>query len=299
LRLTASLLTAILIVVPARAQPVLESVDSIEWMAVDSSVVVRGTIVAHKSEEEPQGLVWHTVTFRVDETLKGRHRPTIQFVVATNTIEKQLPTWKQTGRPVLAFLEESRYVVSRTRLRRFARFPLSPRKGWSKGSFVELDPDVRPGAYTLDLKPITRTDEILRATREAVAAPPAPAKLCSYWFDLPHAVGWTRLSVPIDARLEAKALQWIRSDDKDVRREGASALVLFPSDANAAILMGLLDDPASWDFVIHEGAREREERVYSVREEATSVLKAWGYEVPRRVLREPIPADGKRAPPGR
>jgi hypothetical protein len=77
---------------------------------------------------------------------------------------------------------------------------------------------------------------------------------------------------------------------KDVRREGASALVPFPSDANAAIVKGLLDDPASWSVVIHEGDREREERVYSVREEATSVLKAWGYEVPRPVLREPIPA---------
>jgi hypothetical protein len=288
-----------LIAVPARGQPVLESVDSIEWMAADSSVVVCGTIVAHKSEEDPQGLVWHTVTLRVDETLKGRHRTTVQFVVAANTIEKQLATWKQTGRPVLAFLDESRCVVSRTRLRRFARFPLSPRKGWAKGSFVELDPAATPGAYTLDLKPITRPEEILRATRDAIAAPPSPGKLCDYSFDLPHEVGWRRLTVPGDARLEAKALQWIRSDDKDVRREGASALVLFPSDANAAVLKGLLDDPASWDIVIDEGAREREERVYSVREEAASVLKAWGYEVPRRVLREPIPADAKRAPTAR
>jgi hypothetical protein len=61
----------------------------------------------------------------------------------------------------------------------------------------------------------------------------------------------------LGARLEARARQWVRSEDKDVRREGASALVFFPSDANAAILMGLLDDPASWNFVIQDGARER------------------------------------------
>jgi hypothetical protein len=105
--------------------------------------------------------------------------------------------------------------------------------------------------------------------------------------------------VPADARLEAKALRWIRSDDKDVRREGASAMELFPSDANAAILKGLLDDPASWDVLMHEGARDREERVYSVREEATSILEAWGYEVPPRVLREPVPAESRPAPRAR
>jgi hypothetical protein len=36
-------------------QPIVENVDSIEWMVADSSVIVRGTIVAHKSEEEPSG----------------------------------------------------------------------------------------------------------------------------------------------------------------------------------------------------------------------------------------------------
>jgi hypothetical protein len=48
--------------------------------------------------------------------------------------------------------------------------------------------------------------------------------------------------------------------------------------------------------VTQEGARQRKERVYSVREEAASVLKAWGDEVPRRVLREPMPADEGAAP---
>src|SRR5262249_40604376 len=159
-----------------RGQPVLESVDSIEWMAADASVVVRGTIVAHKSEEEPQGLVWHTVSFRVDETLKGPHRPTLQFTVAANTIEKDLPRWKETGRPVLAFMDASRFVICRWHYRRFARYPLSPRNGWSKGSFVELDPAARPGVYSLDLKPIRRPEEILRITREAIATTPGPGK---------------------------------------------------------------------------------------------------------------------------
>jgi hypothetical protein len=236
------------------------------------------------------------VTVHVDETLKGPHRPTIQFMVASNTIDKDLPRWKQAGQPLLAFLEESRCVISRWRYRRFARFPLAPRHGGPKGSFIALDPAARPGAYTLDLKALTRPEEVIRATKDAIKAAPPPGKLCEYWFTLPGSGGLTRLSAPIDARLEARARQWVRSDDKDTRREGAAALVLFQSDANAAILKGLLDDSASWNVVFFEGARERRERVYSVREEADSVLKAWGYDVPSRVLREPIPVDAKPAP---
>ena len=290
-------LFAIAMASPARGQPIVEDLDSLEWMAADSSVVVRGTIIVHKSEEESPGLVWHTITLRVDETLKGPHRPTISCAVGSNTIEKELARWKQSGRPVLAFLEDSRYVFSRWRYREYLRFPLAPRKAWVKGSFVELDPATRPGVYTLDLKPITQPEEILRAAREAIAVPPASGKICGYWFSLPHQAGLKRLTVPIDARLEAKALRWIRSDDRDVRREGASALVMFPSDANAAILKGLLDDPASWNIVINDGGRQRHERVYSVREETASVLKAWGYNVPPRVLREPMPDAPRPAPP--
>jgi hypothetical protein len=295
--LAAILLAAAWTATPVLGQPIVESVDSIEWMAADSAVVVRGTIVAHKVEEDPPGMVWHTVTFHVDETLKGPHRPTLQFVVAANTIEKDVARWKQLGRPVLAFLDESRFVVARYRYRKFARFPLAPRNGWSKGSFLELDPNSKFRACTLDLKTLTRPEEMVRATKDAIATTPASGKLCDYWFDLPGEGGLTRLTVPLDARLEKRARQWIRSDDKDVRREGASALALFPSDENAVMLRRLLDDPASWIFVSQEGARLRKERVYSVREAAASVLKAWGYEVPPRILREPMPVGAEPAPP--
>src|SRR4051794_26491717 len=134
--LAAGLLATAWTSAPACGQPIVENVDSIEWMTADSAVVGRGTIVAHKTEEEPHGLVWHTVTFRVDETLKGPRRPTLQFVVASNTVEKDLARWKQADRQVLAFLDDRRIVVSRRYYRRFARFPLAPRNGWPNGSFI-------------------------------------------------------------------------------------------------------------------------------------------------------------------
>ncbi len=272
---------------PARGQPLVDHVESVEWMAVDSSVVVRGAIVALRIDPDGNGNVWHAVTFQVDETLKGPHRPMHRFVVWGNLAEKEIPRWKEAGRPVLAFLDESRFLVARGQ-RPYARFPLAPRTGQRKGSLIELDAAAGTPTYSLDLRPIRRPEEVLRAAKDAIATPSAPGtKPCDYSFMLPG-LDLRNLTVPVDARLEARARQWARSDDKDLRRLGAAALVFFPSDANAEILRGLLDDPASWEHVIQEGVRLRRKRTYSVRWEASSVLQAWGYDVPRRPLQEPI-----------
>jgi hypothetical protein len=272
---------------PARGQPLADFLESIEWMAVDSSVVVRGAIVALRIDPDADGNVWHAVTFRVDETLKGPHRPMHRFVVWGNLIEKEIPRWKEAGRPLLAFLDESRFMVARGQ-RPYARFPLAPRTGHRKGSLIELDAAAETPAYSLDLRPIRRPEEVLRAAKDAIATTSAPGtKPCGYSFMLPG-MDLRNLTVPVDARLEAWARQWVRSDDKDLRRLGAAALVFFPSDANAEILRGLLDDPGSWNLVIQESVRLRKERAYWVREEASSVLRAWGHEVPRGVIREPI-----------
>ena len=117
--------------------------------------------------------------------------------------------------------------------------------------------------------------------------------------DLPHHVGRRRLIVPVNAQLDAKAFRWNPLGRQGRASPGRSAMVLFASDANAAILKGLLDDFASRSLVIHEGGRESDERVYSIREEATYVLKARGCDVPRRVLRGPMPAEAGSAPPPR
>jgi hypothetical protein len=279
---------------PARGQPQVEEVDSLEWMAADSALVVRGTIVAMETETtRSEHTLWRTVTFRVDRTLKGEHRPTLRFVVWTNTVNKEIDRWKEQGRPLLAFLEESRCLVASSRDPEYARFPFAPRSGEHLRSFVELDPRGDHPAYTMDLRVLTWPEEILRATEAAIAVPPAPGKRCGIWLDLPGTGGFVRVTVPTDSRLEERARGWVRSEDQDFRLQGATALMSFRSDENATILRGLLDDPGSWDRAIQEGGRFTHTlRVRRVREEAYDVLRAWGYEVPRPVLRE------KLFPPG-
>ena len=209
------------------AQPIVDDVDSIELMAADSTLVVRGTILAMRTEEKPPGYVWHTLAFGVDETLKGQHRPRREFVVLTNTVEKDLERWREQDRPLLVFLDESRCTVARWGRREYLRFPFAPRTGYPKGSFLELDPGARSRAYTMDLQPTTDPETILRATKTAIAAPGQAARLCVHQATPPN-VGLVRVSVPMDGRLEEQARKWLASDDKDLRREGARGARLLP-----------------------------------------------------------------------
>lgn len=289
IRLAACLAVAAWFVAPARGQPLVTDLDSVEWMAADSALVVRGTVVGLETEKAPEFL-WHTVTFRVDETLKGEHRPSLRFLLQSNTRdEKDITRWKEQGRPLLAFLRESRCVVAKWHYREWSRFPFAPRTGYRERSFLELAPGAESPAYDLSLKALDGPEAILRATREAIATPPAPGKLCDSWVDLPGD-GLIRLTVPIDSRLEARARGWVRSPDRDFRRLGAANLMYFRSDTNVAILRGLLDDPGvSTVHFLDSRRAERIERVHVVREEAYSVLRAWGYEVPRPLPREPLP----------
>jgi len=62
---------------------------SLEWLAADADVVVRGSIV-DVSRDPPDGQwVWLTVTLKVDETLKGEHAPRVKFAVHTLTCDER------------------------------------------------------------------------------------------------------------------------------------------------------------------------------------------------------------------
>jgi hypothetical protein len=272
----------------ARGQPIIENIDSVEWMAADSTLIVRGTVIAEHKSEQPEGFVWHTVAFRVDETLKGEHRSALRFIVQTNTIDKEIGRWRDERRPLLAFLDDSPRVVARWHSRKWARYRFAPRTGYRKGSLLELGREGAPSAYALDLRALARSEPILEATRNAIHGPSSTATLFSHSFMIPGD-GLKRLTVPVDSRLEAQARRWVASNDKDTRVLGVSALVYFRSDENAEILRGLLNDPATWEQHLVSGAVERRERVFAVREEAYSVLDAWGYHVSHPVTRIPLP----------
>ena len=241
------------------------------------------------------------MTLRAVETLKGEHRPAIQFMMQSNDVPSEIELierWQSRRPELLVFLHESKYLVALDSPR-YARHEFAPRTGRRDGSVLVLDSEDGSSVFTLAQHALSQPEEIIRATKAAVAVRHEGTKLCSNSFMLPHDLvretpwaqtgGGVKLSVPIDARLEARARQWITSEDGPQRVKGAEALIYFRSDANAAALKALLDDGYSSQRVEHHQDRVERELVYGVREAAVTVLEAWGYEPPQVVTREPLP----------
>lgn len=57
------------------------TLSSLESLVARSDLVVRGTVAGVAIEPVRERWVWKTVTLRVQETLKGEHRPQLEFGV--------------------------------------------------------------------------------------------------------------------------------------------------------------------------------------------------------------------------
>ena len=77
----AFVLALLLVLVPALAAAEINMADSIEWVAADSDLVVRGKVTAVAKRKGPGDVVWYDVTFGVAETLKGAPRKSVKFAV--------------------------------------------------------------------------------------------------------------------------------------------------------------------------------------------------------------------------
>ncbi|NQT39357.1 MAG: hypothetical protein HQ581_17805, partial [Planctomycetes bacterium] len=136
---------------------------SLEWLAADADVVVRGSIV-DVSRDPPDGQwVWLTVTLKVDETLKGEHAPRVKFAVRTLTADERYQQWKDSGQQQMWFLAGTNDAMK----------PYGG-GGWS---MIRLGPAVPgeaifsrfpPPIMTMDLSVLEEPDEILKAARAAV-----------------------------------------------------------------------------------------------------------------------------------
>jgi hypothetical protein len=201
-----------------------------------------------------------------------------------------LSRWKTSGPDVLAFLVPADEEFGE----RVARYPLTARRA-SLGGLIELAPATMTPTggeryvYTLSSKNLREPGEILDYCRRAVAAAERLKPKRSHAFTAVEPPGWVTRVAPVDGRLEARALQWVASDDTRWREEGARALKYFKTDAAVAALEKLLGDPAHAVTDTSPGGRDvGRHRHYYVREAAFASLKELGVRVPKPVVREPL-----------
>src|SRR5689334_20538464 len=91
-----------------RAQPLFYTVETLDWMAADSSVVVWAVVADFAQEVDGSKQKWNTVVLKVRETLKGRHKPFHTYVIPDrdskhlpNADQEELLRWKKTEQELL------------------------------------------------------------------------------------------------------------------------------------------------------------------------------------------------------
>ena len=274
-----------------------DSQPTIEWLTVSSDVVVRGTVseLAYGvSEAWKRGVAFQpiTVTLNVSETLKGDAQKTLQFVIEDPRGTEGFPRLKVARQPVLWFLLQKRDP------KELMPTDLPEKARWIELGSPKTGKRIPHPVLAMDFQVIDDEDKLIRAVKTELSGP-HPDPIRGICIDIPSALAMRAgpaadingLVMPVTNRLAKLARGWVFSKEVWVRRAGVHALGEFKSRANAGILVGLLNDPASWN---ESGPDNVETRVYWVREDAWKVLQQWKVPLPPApIIREPIPPTGK------
>jgi hypothetical protein len=263
----------LLMVAPLTAVAEINMADSIEWVAADSDLVVRGKVTAVAKRKGPGDVVWYDVTVGVAETLKGAPRRSVTFAVR-HLYGATPAEWKAKRRELLLFLVDSKRRLGDDKDYARAPFALRPHDG----AALALDGAAPDRAYSSSFAVLDRRADILAAAR-AGATSTAPR---SHRLDVPYdapafqalwggSAVW--MTVPVDARLEQLALRWVTAKDLSTREEGVAALAHFRTPASIAVVERLLGDP---DFAVVQESGKKPVKRFLVRKRAHEVLDAWG-----------------------
>lgn len=274
-------------------------VDSLELMATDCDLIVRGVIEDScfvGSKFDPN----HNVSgakLRVLETLKGECPETLG---AFMSFPRNLNQLQQDQQEIVAFLRTERFDLPaaalgyQTRMGLWEDTAIVLSEKHAEVLFADLSWHKKPDEILKRLREIARREQKTLAELKEGSAPfahhgtrppvftfhpPSSIAAGSVIAGNPH----SRVFLPVDAELEANALRWAVSKDPNRRWLGARAMIYFKSERNAELLKTMLNDSAAW------GRRDMLHLLhlshpYSprllVRWEAWHVLAGWGHEIP-------------------
>jgi hypothetical protein len=269
---------AALAVLGASAHAEINVVDSIEWMTVDSDVVVRGTVTA--AFKRPGGADgWYDATVKVGEALKGNAAVEIHVGIGG-----YLPVdrWRASRADLVLFLNATK---NPTESKAIDSLPFQLRNSRHSEPAIELG---TAKAYTSAFAVLSTPAEITGAIRASRAAVAVNAHRLDVTPDSDaYKVLWggsaVWMWVPVDAGLERRAIAWLADKSSWRRLEGLGALANFRSDANIARVKPLLADPETAN--VGDGATMH--RRFLVRAKAHEVLTSWGVTHATPVLDQP------------
>jgi hypothetical protein len=292
---------------------------TLEARIANAEVVVRGTIADLSGKvlvppggKTPDGVSWpdgtiqYTFAVKVDEVLKGNPRGDLRLVRTTSAYDRSYDEWSRARTPFLWFLTREKragYVGGALRLGK----AVAAESGYRHG--------VAPPLFSMDFAVLKDPAEILARARAFAGRSPKPSAI--HRVTVPRVVA-QRCSasgdanfvlVPVEASLEQTAKRLINSPEdyvpkgdkldghsrNDLRLGGVNALRHFKSEANAALLRGLLKDPTEVLKTVETGTGERPTvKEYPIRAKAYEILSTWGVRVPQPVVEVIVPKPGQR-----
>ena len=251
---TILIILAVVTVFPAYADSWIG--DSLELTVADADLVVRGTL---ETSQLTPGMPERLGILRVKDTLKGNAGETVECLIPDDD-ERNVDNWQRGKTELLVCLVRSeRYHVIGSKEPMAAEW--SVRRGWGgETGIIPLDGNPGRRAPTADFVLLTKPDDILKCAAQAIDADAktkiarepdgsTPSLELGVPFhspleeDLHNILNGNNLVVPINEMIEAKAKQWIKADNAELRHNGFRFLAQFKSEDNIAALKGLLTDP--------------------------------------------------------
>ncbi|PHS03245.1 MAG: hypothetical protein COA78_18730 [Blastopirellula sp.] len=267
----------------AYAQPLIPHADSIETTVANADLVFIATIEKFDPKKPTDDRPGHDATIIIEETLKiyylqeeSYKRMSIFIPHAASVLED----WQKRGARLLIIAYDEYYPY--------------------ETKVIELTPG-KMEIMTADFKLLRNPEPVLKAARETIRRMPTAIKrINTVRLSVPHKIiigtqwqkyygtgGHLMLTVPADERLEKRAQAYIRSESYMKRYEGIQALRYFKSDKNITLVKTLLKDPGITRNY-SPGVKEEpgtETTIYAVRSIAHQVLRSWGVEVEKPVIR--------------
>jgi len=239
------------------AQPLIDSVTSIDSLVINADHVYVAKIIKVRDEPIPGGSKMPGFTFEVDEYLKvpineklSRENKLMGMFVSPPTTKYK--DWMNRSCQLLIIAND----VS-------THSPV----------VIELAPK-KADVFTADFRLLHDPSEIIQAAKDAIARTPSNIlRLYTFRLMLPSEIykgtRWEgdyglEMEVPADSQLEKWAIESLSHESPLNRRTATQALRYFKSEQNAKLIAELLDDPDS-----------------TVRYLADETLKRWELEVKR------------------
>jgi len=281
------------------AQAEINIVDSLEWMAMDAPLIVRGRVTEVKDTKGPGDATYRDVTIAVDEVIKGKlGEKAVVVRLRLFTEDKAGLAWKESGHSYLFFLRKGRAADDEALADRWVLRD-------ARQSAVDLDKPEK--TYFADMTKAGKADDILKAVREYAKKESKFPEVDEPNYFKPQA-GYLRLEVPFaseihgelyggsacylnvpaDEKYRPLAMKKAQSEHAWERAKGADMLRNYPGKETVELLTKLLQDPGEAKWGSDNSGLVRVS--YPARAAAYDALRALG-EKPEKPVLERKPTD--------